>query len=1375
MDPKISRTIIVLNVWLLTAGTLPAQTKNNSIISNDYYSNYTPNMPTQAALGSFGNYPINYYTGLPEISFNLMTLTSRDLSLPISINYDATGVRLDDISGTVGLKWNLNAGGVIIRQLNGLPDESPNGYWLNENAINNTTPSPSLGKSWVQSSQVYDLDCEPDEFVAYIGGRSIKFFIKNGTPQPLPRQNVIISHTLINNKLNKFVITTEDGMKYTFGSVSTAIEERKIETLNIKVNFIYSVKQDTHDYWDDYYGYFVKPFYSFFVGTPVFETYSCELSEKGYPFYNSKWYLTTIQSPTGDQITLNYTNLGLQKFVTQPTINRKEPFLTTISDFTYTRHKCIDQHWWGCNRYEDLTWNHSDWVGGTKAYAAFTNCQDYDMNCASNYPQSVTMAQGGFIDPTDTPGELMEQVDPQNIYLTQSLVTESVIRLDNITTNVGNKITFSSSARTDLPNAIKYDRIDLFAMNSSLVKSIKLNYSTIESNNPAQDYMWISEAIMLDRISSTGLKFGANHAFSAYDVKAKFTENDIDKTSDQNAAMKNLLCKKYIFEGLKAYNYTRLYLDNIQEMAGSATQLMYAFEYSNRDLLLRRITPMQNYLGYSRSYPELPPNPWTEPFQPEPPFRLQNSETVRTTNTYDPAMGRPTLVDFSYTRGMLEKIKYPSGGSTIFGFGGNYPKLNQILDNDVNDVPVSVKTIEYKPLIIAQPVFVSYQNDLFYDKYRRFKITSSAPQNHNFSYSHGVPFPSYETKVWNGYLTHQGYEIFKFRSDADIITPVESATEATVTEANALNRFPFPKNQDKDHIRGLLNEHSVYDENNRPVKTTINTWVIDPNGYLPQTLKGFIGGSFPYNHGDAIYRWGRYPIIFDWITLQRTEEIIYDGTTADLTKNFSTYTDYAYDPVNLQLTETQTYNKYDLSQKLISKTKYVTHSDYNNASASTNVNCEEQLNTCLSGCNSIADLSQKSACIGTCYNTYYNICNPNQQQQGIAITKLRNDHQISVPVESQTFIEANGLTKIISAIVYKYVKLGSPVAFIKPQEMLGLKQALDPSSYSTSAINGSGAFIPDSKMRTLQTYDNYDPANGNIITQTSIDGIVSSYQWGFNNSLVTGLTINPGAQQQQLYYDHYPLVGVKTATDQNGRTMSFAYDGFDRLKLSKDHDGNILARYRYNYGGRGFNPEISVVGPLYRGESLTISSVDKDIDYGTSSHAYTFGDGGTATSSTGSNVNHTYASAGTYTISVQKTNPEYPSANFSKNVTIYTQPTLEICADGPQTINNCGPTAMVWGSCTQQANHTVTSQTILKATFSGGCPAASPPATITYTWEFQKDSDPWMTLGIGQQVVAPAGFLFRTIGNYTIRCRATDPCGKEVSSTTLLLAIFQTC
>ena len=89
---------------------------------NNEISQYIPT-PNSASIGTYGVVPVSMYTGKPEISIPLHTLNYRGFSLPISLNYDGSGVRVNDMPGWVGSGWSLNAGGVITRSVRGTIDE----------------------------------------------------------------------------------------------------------------------------------------------------------------------------------------------------------------------------------------------------------------------------------------------------------------------------------------------------------------------------------------------------------------------------------------------------------------------------------------------------------------------------------------------------------------------------------------------------------------------------------------------------------------------------------------------------------------------------------------------------------------------------------------------------------------------------------------------------------------------------------------------------------------------------------------------------------------------------------------------------------------------------------------------------------------------------------------------------------------------------------------------------------------------------------------------------------------------------------------------------------------------------------------------------
>lgn len=48
-------------------------------------------------------------------------------------------------------------------------------------------------------------------------------------------------------------------------------------------------------------------------------------------------------------------------------------------------------------------------------------------------------------------------------------------------------------------------------------------------------------------------------------------------------------------------------------------------------------------------------------------------------------------------------------------------------------------------------------------------------------------------------------------------------------------------------------------------------------------------------------------------------------------------------------------------------------------------------------------------------------------------------------------------------------------------------------------------------------------------------------------------------------YTYKPMVGVTSVIDENGKITTYEYDTFNRLKTIKDHFGNILKEYQYNF------------------------------------------------------------------------------------------------------------------------------------------------------------------------------------------------------------------
>jgi hypothetical protein len=179
-----------------------------------------PPSPTVASLAKYGDLPISIYTGTPNISIPIHEIKTTDFVLPISLSYHASGIKVEEMASWVGLGWSLNAGGIISRTVNGIPDEI-NGYM-----------NPGTGQRIVdilalpiqQQEEIYRWtaqgnypDLEPDIFNFNFGTYSGKFFFSQETQEfvCIPQKSISIDkqHFLTTGK---WKIKTEDGTEYHF-------------------------------------------------------------------------------------------------------------------------------------------------------------------------------------------------------------------------------------------------------------------------------------------------------------------------------------------------------------------------------------------------------------------------------------------------------------------------------------------------------------------------------------------------------------------------------------------------------------------------------------------------------------------------------------------------------------------------------------------------------------------------------------------------------------------------------------------------------------------------------------------------------------------------------------------------------------------------------------------------------------------------------------------------------------------------------------------------------------------------------------------------------------------------------------------------------
>ena len=213
-----------------------------------------PPSPNASSLGKYGEIPVGNYTGTPQIGMPIGEAKGKSLSVPISLSYHASGIKVDDIASQVGLGWSLNAGGVITRTIKGLPDESTYGF---ANFMFNPNNDANL-----ESALLGLIDLEPDVFFFNVNGYSGKFYLdkvnETKVVRLIPYQDIDIKFVETATG-SKWLMTTPDGTKYTFN-------------------------------------------------TP--ELTNRTLDNGGIVQDISSWYLTTVESLTGDIANFTYTQNG---------------------------------------------------------------------------------------------------------------------------------------------------------------------------------------------------------------------------------------------------------------------------------------------------------------------------------------------------------------------------------------------------------------------------------------------------------------------------------------------------------------------------------------------------------------------------------------------------------------------------------------------------------------------------------------------------------------------------------------------------------------------------------------------------------------------------------------------------------------------------------------------------------------------------------------------------------------------------------------------------------------------------------------------------------------------------------------------------------
>ncbi|MEE4001578.1 RHS repeat domain-containing protein [Tenacibaculum sp. FZY0031] len=247
--------------------------------------NVVPPSPEASALSKFINIPISHYTGLPNISIPIYTISEKGIQIPISLSYHARGIKVSEVASRTGSNWSLIYGGSISRQVRGKADDTGynNGYLKNKTEFL-TYASNLQTRQNVQSREDLDpgYDFYPDQFSFNAGATSGKFILNYENEQPLIQSfdDVTVTFEKENGKIASFKVIDSQGNTFYYGVSKDGLRTAR--------------EYQTSIGWSIYFDGNV-------VDDPA--------STSSEIIYNS-WKLMDIETPYGELISYNYNNIG---------------------------------------------------------------------------------------------------------------------------------------------------------------------------------------------------------------------------------------------------------------------------------------------------------------------------------------------------------------------------------------------------------------------------------------------------------------------------------------------------------------------------------------------------------------------------------------------------------------------------------------------------------------------------------------------------------------------------------------------------------------------------------------------------------------------------------------------------------------------------------------------------------------------------------------------------------------------------------------------------------------------------------------------------------------------------------------------------------
>lgn len=1112
---KIIKTFIYICV-IINAVNLFAQ--NN-------YQFQDPKTPDVFQFEKYGNIPILKYTGRPSLTIPLWNINYGDISFPLEINYTSNGIRVDEEASRVGLGWYFGTG--MISQIKiGKDDLHRNNY-----------------------SQLKMQVVPPDFYWSPYGSQYIthpnpSWFWEGDTDSPInfpyndDPNRVWLQPTTPNNILNQYFAAKvgSDGGCGWINTESVYLSRNgQLKDYKYVLNDSYNLEDVSIDIFQaNFFGHkvsFYKDPSTHLINTINNEKYEVELisqpAQPGQLYGTNKWIIT---APDGIKYYFNEERKTYYESNTSfsTLLSNNTSYSTSAENTPYFDSDSFNtSHVWEITsiedtkgnsinfNYEDLGYNISSSNNNVKAIF-YRGIQYNHWYPLTNYiPYLDVPLRDGFLNPF-----LSSETTTSSNAIPKFVLTEShslIAQRKSVLKEINygtTKVKFNISDREDIPGDKKIDSVEI---------------QTSDLSSPESYY-------------NTKKKIDFSYGY--------FSNNSTDNTQKR-----------------------------LKLLSVKTDEKPYVFSYNPIELPNKNSNSF-DYWGFYNGMPNT--SSITNPFRilysgigslPQNIFGWDNKllpfvEGIANNSAHP---------DFCKA-GILEKVIYPTGGSTEFIYELNEFN-NYFFPNFDNKIGLSstapyIYTSNYtqntsKGFGLRVKETIEHANDeTFYKKKYSYSggkhipaytypinmepyLISSLPDNvgsppystsytstmcqgeRTISYSNN----NYQTSLLGngnfvGYdcvtieeensssLEHNGKTISYYTNVADV-TPIEKyAPNSYGTGYSSSNYALFGESIRATNIEnGLLIREDVFDENSNKIKMDEYEYdlILSPT-------------SFKYN--------------VKAIKTPTTHGYIRSNTQSS--PNYETYNEYLFFYYPLK------------NPRNILKNKKTTNY-FNTGNIISSIENVYDLNFIPTGkkikdSNNIIFYEENS----TMKNDYF----------------YTNQNILNLP-ETKT-IWKNG--NVESVINYSYYSGSSNSTYLYQMDILpkgsNNPQVLKTTHYkygfeskliefknenqtSTAIIWGYGHQLPIAKIENA--------------TYAQVSSFVEDLQiisnTGTEAALITALnalrTSLPNAMVTS--YTHKPLVGVSTITDPKGDTITYIYDSFNRLKEVKDKNGNKLSENEYHY------------------------------------------------------------------------------------------------------------------------------------------------------------------------------------------------------------------